>query len=349
MKKIIYSIVLILTILFSKAGVAAHVKSLYEAEIPVATQGGQVGNGLLNQAFQQVLVKITGSKKILENPSIKIPTSELAAMMQEYGYITLSGHNQPPYLLQIKFDPVSVKQWLEKVNIPAWSDERPLLLVWAEEGVQSPEMIGSDSLSPMRTLLQQYAKQRGLPILFPMMDLTDLNQISAADVTAMAVPALQNAAKRYNSDGLLIVVVTPVGKTFQLKARLVSEGDQRDWDLQANTLAEGLQTLVNQVTDSLAERYATAVSATEKTHIILKVTGILDVNDLARLIRYLKRLTIVKDVQPIQVTGQEVMLSLSLCGDEQAFVQAVSAEKKLTPVPVAADATDKMMVYQWNP
>jgi hypothetical protein len=79
----------------------------------------------------------------------------------------------------------------------------------------------------------------------------------------------------------------------------------------------------------------------------IKVVGINRHGDLAQVINYLKRLTPVADVDPTEVTGAEVVLSLSLRGSQNSLIQAISAENKLISEP--GTDTDKKLIYRWNP
>lgn len=350
MKKFAYGIVLILSIFCANMAIAVRVDSIYVADVPAASQSASERNNLLKQALQQVLVKITGNAQILDNAKIKISTEELNSLVQEYGYSLSSNNmNQKSYLLRVRFDPEGINQLLQKLAVPAWGVERPLLLIWAERSGphESAEIIASDSSDNIHASLTEYAKERGIPVIFPIMDLTDLGEVSENDVNTMAIPTLQNAAKRYGSNGLLVVKVAQLGTNYTVQAKLVSgNSGEQSFTLQAATLDGVLKALVNQVADTLTGRFATATN-TVKTQVTLRVTGVARHSDLVKLTHYLQRLTPVAEVQPMQVAGEEVLFSISLRGSLESFVQAISAGYELTEMP--NQEGEKILFYQWHP
>ena len=348
MKKLITIITLIL--FCSSAAFADSDKALYQTKVPVSSQSVEERNTAVQQAFQQVLIRVSGNSQILNNPKIKIPSSDVNALVQEFGYSKSAvAANGSGFEMMVQFDPEGINQLLQKADVAIWGAERPMLLVWAEWEVpnQPAEIIDSGSSNHIQTFLKNAAVQRGLPIIFPMMDIDDLNQVSVNDIATMAVPVLQNAAKRYNSNGLLILRAFQLVNASHVEARLVLGNDQWNWTLLNPSLDENLKALVTNVSDVLAQRYSTVVTPNVQAQATIKVVGINRHGDLAQVINYLKRLTPVADVDPTEVTGAEVVLSLSLRGSQNSLIQAISAENKLISEP--GTDTDKKLIYRWNP
>jgi hypothetical protein len=350
MKKIKYIIFTLLIILCPIYAGAESVTSLYQANIPVASQSVADKNTALRSALQQVLIKVSGNSQIVKNPKINVPLNDVNAMVQEFGYTqaVTSSNNKPDMLMKVHFDQSSIDKLLKNVSIPVWGSERPLILVWAESEVpnQPAIIIDDDSTNNIRILLRQYAERRGLPITFPTMDLNDMNQVSVNDIATMAAPVLQAAAKRYQSDGILILHASQLANSSNVSARLiVGNNAPWNWNLESPTLEENLQALTNHVTDVLAERYATVVMSKAQTQVMITVRGVTHPGDLVHLMDYLKKLTAVADVNPEEVTGEQVVLSLQLQGSEQSLTSAISAESKL----IAESNTDNKLMYRWKP
>ncbi len=336
MNKLIRMIILFFFLISSTVAFAIKVKSLYEAEVPVATQSEMARKAVLPEALQQVLVKVTGSNQVLTNPKIKLEQANLPALLQEFSYApSISG-----YTLKVKFDPNGVNDLLKTAGVATWGIERPLLLIWLvhETPSQPAQIIDNESTENVLAVLQENARQRGIPILLPTLDLATLNQVTVADVVTPNLAVLQAAAKRYNTDNMLTMSITELGGQFNLKAQMGSA----NWNLQAPTLEELLKTFINQLAEKLAGQYSTVVSETIQGQVTLKVVGITHHDDFRRLMQYLKRLPPVADIEPQQISGQEVVLSLTLRSSPQSLVQAISAETKLT-------ATSTAFTYQWNP
>lgn len=348
MKKFSYIAVLAVIMNLLIPVYADSIKSLYQAQIPVNSQSVDERNAVLQSALQQVLIKVSGNSQILNNPDITHSITDLNTMIQAFGYTKAT--NGQGYILTILFDKGSVNQLLLQAKVPVWGSERPLLLVWAEWEVfdKPAEIIGSDSPHPLVALLTQNAENRGIPIAFPTMDLNDINAVAVNDIVNMSIPPLQSASQRYHSDGLLIVRAFQLTNGSNVQAKLVLGNDQWSWNLQSATLDDNLRILVNNVSDVLAARYSTLINDPgQQTQTTVKIVGVNRHGDLLQILRYLKRLTPVAEVEPTAVSGQEVVLSINLRGSQTSLLSAISAENKLTLVSDLN--TDKTLVYRWNP
>lgn len=334
------------------SALAVKVNSLYKGIVPVTTQAATERNVAVQQALTQVLIKVSGSDQILDNPKLKSRLNTADTLTQQFGYTTPPpGKSTAPYLLEVQFDAAGVNQWLRDAGAATWGQNRPLIVAWiAYDTPGHPsEMISSDAMSDITTLLKLAAAQRGLPLMFPVMDMTDLNQASPKDATDMAIPNLINAAKRYASDAILVGHVTQENNGLTSQWKLVLGDNQWDWHLTGKTVADIVPVLISNITNTLATRFAVVTTNAIQKDLIVKVTGITHYPDFAQLTRYLNHLTPVANVEIIKIsTDNDVILKVSLRSTQESFTQALSLGKKLTPVPLT-NATDTMVVYQWNP
>jgi hypothetical protein len=296
----------------------------------------------------QVFVKVSGKTSIADNPDLKSHLSKSTALMQEYGYTSNSTNTQMPYLLTVRYNTEGVNQLLRNANVPIWGVDRPLILAWVDIEVPNKpaEIIDAGSETDIPNALKQRAMQRGLPMLLPMMDVTDLNLVSVNDIATMTAPNLVSAAKRYASDAILIARVFPTATGFSVQAKLLLGTDSWDWNLSENNLTRLMENLVDNMTDTLALRYSSVTTNTTQTHLTVKITGVTQQNDFADLMRYVQHMTSVISAEPMKISGDNVVLSINLHGTNDAFVKAISLDKKLTPVADGTDGT--ILVYQWN-
>lgn len=346
--KILFQLMAILFIvLVANPVFAVRVNSIYKADLPVASQSAKDRSHAVLQGFTQVLVKVTGNSRILDNPSVKAWLKNAESLIEEYSYKSQDNVVNAPYLLELNFDPEGINKLLRDAGIPTWGQNRPLILAWVEfEAPDHPaEIVGSDSDGDIHVLLKQYSDQRGLPMLLPMMDVTDLNQVAVSDVVTMSLPTLQNAAKRYGSDALLVghIMQADAGLTSQWK--LTMGNNQWNWNISGQDLPEVLSTVVNNVADNLAARYAVVISNNVQTELTLNVTGVKQAAELTQLMTYLQRLSTVAEVRLVRVSNEGVILSVSLRGSKQAFIQATALGKMLKPQPGIAD--ENTLNYLW--
>jgi uncharacterized protein len=337
MNRLIGLILSVLLLFAAGFAYAVKVDSLYKAEVPVTSQSKEEQSRAIQVALLQVLTKVSGNNPILKNPDIKSRLGDPQKLVQQIGYTT-------PSLLNIDFDSAGVNDLLRGLNIPIWSQNRPLIIIWIDrETLGHPtEVINSDPSNEVVALLKQNADQRGLPIIFPLMDIADLNQVSPSDVSAMNIPKLTTASKRYAGEGILIGRIIQGANGLVTEWKLVLGNNQWNWNLSAKTLNDIVPTLVENITNTLAARFAVTTTNAVQAELTLKVSGVTQEGDLAQLVKYLEHLAPVASVTVAQISGGNVVLTISLRGTQDAFTQSLSLGNKLTTVNAAE------WTYQWN-
>jgi uncharacterized protein len=340
-----FLVISILSVLFINTAFAVRVTSLYHAKIPVASQSPADRNKVLSQGLTQVLIKVGGDSRMMNRPVLQAGLETAGSLMQAFSYSTVGGANNQ-YLLDLQFDSDGVNKLLREAAVPIWGEDRPLILSWIvfEAPKHPPEIIDSDSNHPIQTFMKAQADQRGLPLIFPTMDITDINQVSINNIQTMTVPILQNAAKRYASDAILMIRIKQLPDGFNAQAKLVLGKDAWDWNITDKTLPNVLTPLIDSLTNTLSARYATVVTSSVHEKLALKVTGIASEEDSSRLLHYLQNLTSVAHAEIARIEGGDVVLNINLRGNREAFTQALSLGNKLTPVTDQANE----LVYQWN-
>lgn len=348
MKKLFWSLMMSGMFFAATAGFAVQVTTLYRANIPVTTQSSDERNKSLQQGLGQVLIKVSGNSAILQNPDVKSHLHLADSLMQQFSYAAAKDKIKP-FILQMDFDPEGVNKILRDAHVPLWGQVRPLILVWMDYAAPNhpAEILNTESANGTAAALKADADARGIPMIFPMMDMTDMNQVSANDIATMAIPNLQAAAKRYQSDAILIGHITQANTGFTAQWKLVLGDQQWDWSSSGNQVADLLSGVTDNVANTLAARYSGVMSNNVKTTVTLKVSGITAPDDYSQLMSYLEHLPPVMDVEPQQVTGSDVTISIRLRGDIKLLTQAISLGQKLTPETVASPDASVLM-YQWN-
>jgi uncharacterized protein len=344
MKKLLY--VLCLYGLFSvQIALAVGDDAIYVAEVPVNSQSDQEREAAIRKGLEQVLIKVSGNPEILSSLNLKLSSNDLIMLVQEYGYFKPDGTDQS--MVKISFDHEGINQLLKKARKPIWEAERASVLVWAtfEAPGKPPEIIDSESTNPVRNLMNIMTRKRGISLIFPLMDLTDLNMVSVNDIETMALPTLQNASKHYNCDRILVLRVIQSATGYSAQAKFIPGHDELYWNLQDPAISSVLNKIVTQMADSLAKRYSTVVSENVQTDVTLKVVGIMHQEDFLLVKNYLKHLAIVAEVDPIEINGEEVVLHLSLRGSKDGLIQSIAAESKLL---AEQDSEGEKLVYRWN-
>jgi hypothetical protein len=176
MKKFSYHTIFCLAILFAPLLQAKIVPNLYQVMVPVSSQAGQLRQQAIDDAFKQILIRVSGNSQIMQNSDIEAALKNANQYMQQYSYTQtpLTGteaDNNPGatrLVLQVVFDPAQIKQLLQQVAQPVWGRDRPTMLIWVVEGdSQNRHFVSLSTPDKTLQMIQQLAQQRGLPLVWP--------------------------------------------------------------------------------------------------------------------------------------------------------------------------------------
>jgi hypothetical protein len=256
MKKLLFSL-LVSTLFFIPYASAVTVSSLYQAEIPVASQTEDQKQQAVEQGLLQVLIKLTGNPQISSNAVIRKALAKADYFVQEYSYLAPLP-DASEYLIQIRYETDDINRLLKKAGLAYWGENRPLLLVWlavSDAGQDNTEIIANEAPGEEYSLMNQQSKKYGIPLIFPMMDMGDMNKVSASDVNDMTLTALTDASRRYSPDALLIGSLQKSKSGLQGKWLLLLNGNTLNWTINDKTTEGEMSALMNLVSQTLAKKW----------------------------------------------------------------------------------------------
>lgn len=142
---------------------AVKMESIYEVQMPVTSQSEQQREQAMQQAFKQVLTKVSGNSIIGENSVIKAALLQAKDNVQEFSYVS-SNNSAAPFLLRVKFDPQAIKQLLRQANVSIWHENQPLVtLTFIVNGIAQQDDLRS---------LMRFIKQASLIRAFEIENIT---------------------------------------------------------------------------------------------------------------------------------------------------------------------------------
>ena len=309
---------------------AVKVSNLYQADVSVSSQASDERAQAITDGFAQVLIKLSGNPDIDKNPVIKEGLQRSDYYVQEYSYSAVT-EASAEYLLKISYNKFDVNKLLKNAGIIYWGEKRPLILVWlaVTDNHTPAEVISSDSPGNVYDVMQQQGKKYGLPLIFPVMDMTEINDISANDVTEMSLPVLKAAAKRYSPEALLIGKMDIGGSGVKSQWLLIWGSNQWGWTVTDTKPDFAIASILNQITQTLSKHYLAKVEQDQHIWIGLEVINVIKATELTQLVQSLKQLTPVREVRLLQVSGDVVELSLRVHGSLATFQQSVAINKHL--------------------
>lgn len=336
--------ILILTVSLScMPARAVTLSGLYEARVPVPDQSGPERSNALQQAFDAVLVRVTGDRAA--GGSLAASLGNPNQYIQQYRYEQAppdpaNPAAQPGLMLWAKFDAGVVDKGLHAAHARVWGAERPRTLVWL--GLPDRILNASDT-TPLMQALVTAAQQRGIVLVFPQMDSTDKAALSAADITGFNDERIRAASQRYHPDAVLAGSVTPATGQFAARWQWLSPDKVEDWQTPAGDQTVVSVDGVEVAADRFAARYAVAADSTDQDAVALQVDGIDDLEAYAKVLAYLGSLTPVRAVHVQRVAGGSVYYSLDIHGSldnlESALLLGGLLSNAGTAAPAAASGS----------
>lgn len=345
MKQLLLTLVLLL-FFPTMSALAVKLPSLYEVELPVETQLEDARAEAVKQAFIQVLMKVSGDPTIEKNADIMEGVKKSGYYVQEFSYRTADA-STTPYFINIRFNPVDINRLLKRAGISYWGEERPLILVWlaVTDNKHNIEIIGNETPGDLLENMEQQGKKYGLPLIFPMMDVTDVSQVSTDDIIGGALPVIKEASKRYKPDALLVGSIEQTGDGYESEWQLILGEDVWSWTITDRAVDKIIAAILNQGSQKLARYYIVKNANSQPLWLTIEVTNVTERTDLADLLRYLKQLPPVQQIQLKQVSGNVVELAVLIHGPLAAFQQNAAINQRL--IFKSQDDAKNKLIYDW--
>lgn len=299
-----------------------EVESLYTAEIVLDPQDPDARDNAYRQALAEVLVRVTGSADIADPARMADIFPNPARYVTQY-------RPGPDNTLIVSLDGPAIETMLRQTGNTVWGSERPLTLVWlaVDWGDGEREVVAADdperfagaarSIDRNRLLrerVQAVATSRGVPVVFPLMDVEDRQNVGFADIWGGFDERLLLASQRYGTSSILVGRIRPDAVTPH-RWTLYLGNERQDW------LGEP-ETAANLLADTLAAEFAFAGNAPAET-VILTVSGISSVNAYGEMQNLLTGLGQIDGFKIDEVSGSQVRYQVRVRGDVERLRRAL--------------------------
>jgi len=254
--------------------------------------------------------------------------------------------------LNVVFQAGAIKALLNQAGAPFWQANRPGVLVWLVEQSGGQQRIINAELAPQfYNALNQAAEARGVPLIQPLLDLEELNQIGAADLWDLSIPVIDSASQRYDNGAVLVGKFSQAyDKSWFGQWMLLYRGDRQIEHYRGTELADFFIRGSDLVADRLAADYAVAVNQAQRNNnLTIKFSGIKDHTDYLALSEYLRQVPALKAIQLSHIDGKHCYFSLEGSDDIDQVRALIELNDRL--VPSRDDSRDSYLSnqlhYQW--
>ncbi|QBQ56319.1 DUF2066 domain-containing protein [Nitrosococcus wardiae] len=297
---------------------------LYEAQVVVSSQSPEEQAEAVKEAFQKVLLKVTGNRHALAEAPLASLLEEASNLVQQFRYNTPEEEKEAT-TFWVRFDPRGVRQLLRQRGLPMWGRARPTLLLWVaiEDGSQR-YLLDASIASPIVETLKAQAESRGIAVLFPLWDLEDQSQLSFTDVWGNFPEPILAASNRYPTSVQLVGRLLRQGvDDWQARWTLYGGAEPgRSWHIEGE-LEPALRAGIDEAVDVIAARVAPVTGNNSQSSVQVRVTEVTSFMDYARLSSYLSGLSQVIAIQPVQLSRTEAKFRLKLQGGAEALATSI--------------------------
>jgi hypothetical protein len=325
------------------AGAAwAQDDALYEGESMVDSQSEEQRAAALPRALGQVLVKVTGDPSAASDPAFQDALGRAAGMVQQYRYredvVTEGGAPRLRSVLIARFNAQAVDALIVSAGRRIWPAPRPRPLLWlAIDDGRGARLVGEAQQSAVASLTRR-AGERGLQFSFPLADAQDQTLAGPQSVWNGDTAAVRDAALRYGAAPVLMGKLRRGGSGWLADWVLIDGGTELyRWtgsDANAGSVLAGG---ADGAASALAKHFATRILSGPAGDYEVMLVGLAHGEDYGRALAYLKRVPIVRDVQPLQAGGDMLRVKLALSSGVQGLTRLVANGGVLRPLDAPVD------------
>ena len=301
---------------------AIEVPTLYTAEVPLDREAENPRGDAYEAALVEVLNRVTDASLTANPEAIAELFPNPAAYVTQFRPGSADS-------LWVSFDGKAIERTLRGAGQTVWGADRPLTLVWiaVDWGQGEREILGSDdaarteqgfrSIDRHRLLRERMlaaAARRGLPIVFPLLDTTDLQSVTFSDIWGGFDDRVLDASRRYEVNSVLVGRIRP-GSGQADRWSYFFGGEQR-------AFGGTPEAVVAQVAGLLAAEFAVGGDAPVEV-VELNVAGVASVDAYGNLQRLLGNVAVIERFAITEVSGDTVSYRVEVRGGRDRLSRAL--------------------------
>ena len=327
---------------------AVMVEDIYVAEVLVTGEGNAQLRAGARAGLLQVLTRVSGRTDVDSSSLVRSSLRNPAAFYYQYSYestdrqLLVGDEQRSARILRLHFEPSAVARLLRDAGLPVWGSNRPGVMVWmAVSNGPDRQILAETDAHPVLEGIKDQAKQRGIPLIFPIMDIEDSARVSVAEVWGEFFDRIKGASTRYNPDVLMTArVQQEPGGRWSGKWSYSIDGSWQSVDSLALSSDQLVRDMVDQLANELAARYALGSS---RASIRLVVENVETLADYAALSAYLERLTPVLNSSVVQLQEDVAEFELQTEGQLDQLVEIIELDERLL---LLNDGSGQLL-YRW--
>lgn len=226
---------ILLAVLLNASEVGAvEIKGLYEIELVANGQTAADREQAIKQALYAVLSRVLVSEDISKIPAVQQLLSSAQHYVKQFQYSLIAADEYSETdarLIRVEFDEDQLLEVLRKSQVGIWSEIRPETLLWLvidEDGQR--QFYNADSMPEFENALSLASKVKGVPMIYPMLDLEEQQKISVSEVLGADSRNLLSVSSRYEVPAIMAGRLARKGECWQGEWAFYFDGRIKQWN-----------------------------------------------------------------------------------------------------------------------
>ena len=295
-------------------------------------------------AFNHVLSKQTGTI-ISQNDWSQTPP-QIETMVDRYDYTKANCQEDSVcYQLAISFNPESIQNTLQAIELTAWQGTRPNTLLWLQPNQEYTASSGLiDAYAPLSEQLKNESELRALSLLLPNGDITD-QQLAMKEPQ---VPTLDYLQSKYHVQQILVGTYDDSKKDhMRFTWHLYSKKHNHDWESQASSIEKGLSSAIDHIVNLGKMNQKQAPASLQKS--IIEIKQLVQYDDFNQLANRLQSTSSIKKVSVVAIGADFFAIELQHLGTTESLIAQLQTLTCLQSNIESPSTSNAIASYQWLP
>jgi hypothetical protein len=301
---------------------AVEMAGLFTAQVPLDPEEEDPRAVAYEQALREVLTRVSGLQ-VSADPEL------FELLFPNPASYVLQLRPGPEDTLFVSFDGEALEGLLRRNGQLVWGSDRPLTIIWlaVDWGQGEREIIAADDPEDLgdeartidlnrllRERVLEVAARRGLPIVFPLLDIEDLQNVTFSDIWGGFDDEVLEASKRYEANSILVGRIRPESNQRNDWSYYFS-GEERNWTGEP-------EEVLSLVGDLLAAEFAIGGNAPLQTFAV-NVAGIETVAAYGAVQQMLAGISLIENYSISSVEEDRILYNVTIRGDADRLIRAL--------------------------
>jgi hypothetical protein len=220
-------------LMFSPIVFAFEVTGLFEIELVARSESSEDREQAIKQALFVVLDRILISDDISQIPVVQemLLGAQHYVKQSQYALLPAEAYGESSArLFRVQFDENQVLEAVRKGQVGIWDEIRPETLLWlVVDADGTRQFYNADTMPDIESALMTASKAKGLPFIYPLLDMEEQQKISVSEVLGTDSKNLLAASSRYEAPAVMAGRLVKKADCWQSEWAFYFDGKIKQW------------------------------------------------------------------------------------------------------------------------